>query len=215
MRKWIALSLLAISFAYIESAVVVYLRAIYYPQGFTFPLALILQSHIIIELGRELATMILLLAAAWICDSRGWMRFAYFCFMFGAWDIFYYVWLKVFLNWPVSVFDWDVLFLFPLPWLGPVLSPVLVAISLVVSAIMIIRKIEKGKRFKPAFVDYLMALSGCGLILLTYMIDFEAMLHFKIPRPYHWEIFIIGLLLGWIAFLNTYFQLNLKGEAIK
>ncbi|MFH1062114.1 MAG: hypothetical protein V1747_04420 [Candidatus Omnitrophota bacterium] len=41
-------------------------------------------------------------------------RLAYFLTIFAVWDIFYYVWLKLLLGWPRSIFDWDILFLIPL-----------------------------------------------------------------------------------------------------
>ena len=45
-------------------------------------------------------------------------KFAFFLFLFGVWDIFYYIWLKVFLHWPASLLTWDVLFLIPVPWVA-------------------------------------------------------------------------------------------------
>ena len=35
-------------------------------------------------------------------------------------------------GWPRSLFDWDVLFLLPLPWWGPVLAPVSIAVLMIV-----------------------------------------------------------------------------------
>ena len=54
-------------------------------------------------------------------------EFAGFVVVFGVWDIFYYVFLRVLVTWPASLLDWDILFLIPLPWVGPVLAPVLIA----------------------------------------------------------------------------------------
>ena len=35
-------------------------------------------------------------------------------------------------GWPTSLFDWDILFLLPLPWWGPVLAPVCIAVLMIV-----------------------------------------------------------------------------------
>ena len=56
----------------------------------------------------------------------------YTAIAFGVWDIFYYVFLKIIYDWPKSLFDWDILFLLPLPWWGPVLAPVCIAALMIV-----------------------------------------------------------------------------------
>ena len=83
--------LFAIAFAFVESSVVVYLRAIYYPDGFTFPLRLIEQEHLFVEILREAATIIMLVAVGFLAGRTGWQRFGFFLICFGVWDIFYYV----------------------------------------------------------------------------------------------------------------------------
>ena len=95
----------AVAMAYLEAAVVVYLRKLYYPDGFSFPLKLIPESIIFIEIGREVATLVMLSSIAWIMAKWRWERFGWFLFVFGIWDIFYYFWLKVLVNWPSSILD--------------------------------------------------------------------------------------------------------------
>ena len=48
--------------------------------------------------------------------------------MFGVWDLFYYAWLKVLIDWPQRWLEWDVLFLIPNVWLGPWICPALIAL---------------------------------------------------------------------------------------
>jgi hypothetical protein len=55
-------------------------------------------------------------------------RFAAFVFVFGLWDLFYYFWLKVYLDWPARWLEWDILFLIPWPWFGPWLAAALIAL---------------------------------------------------------------------------------------
>ena len=106
---WITIFGIAMGFA--EAAVVVYLRAIYYPEGFSFPLKILTDYKIMIEVLREIATLFMLLSVAFFAGRKFWERFAYFILPFGIWDIFYYIWLKVLIDWPSSMFDWDILFL--------------------------------------------------------------------------------------------------------
>src|SRR4029077_16671933 len=100
LLQW--LIIYAIAMAYVESAVVVYLRALYYPQGFAFPLAPLPPDIVAIEIGREAATLVILLGGAMLAGRERWERSLAFCVSFGVWDLFYYVWLWLLLGWPPS-----------------------------------------------------------------------------------------------------------------
>ena len=121
-KKLVWLALFAIAMAYFEAAVVVYLRELFYPDYFPFPLKFIPLNLLAIELFREAATLVMLTAVAVVVGKKFWERFGYMIILFGVWDIFYYVWLKVTIGWPVSLQDWDILFLIPIPWLKLSLS---------------------------------------------------------------------------------------------
>src|SRR6266511_3308216 len=130
MRAWRLLPWLiiyAVAMAYVESAVVVYLRALYFPQGFAFPLVPLPPDMLAIEIGREVATLVVLLGVAMLAGPERWDRLLVLGVIFGVWDLFYYVWLWVLLRWPPSPLTWDVLFLIPVPWTGPVLAPAVVS----------------------------------------------------------------------------------------
>jgi hypothetical protein len=142
----------AIAMGYLEAAVVVYLRELYYPEGFyiaekvKFPfikfgavneLKLFPKKIIITEIGRESATIIMLAGFAFAAGNTFATILAYFLILFGVWDIFYYVFLKIILNWPETFSTTDIFFLIPVPWIGPVwlpifLSGVLIAIGLII-----------------------------------------------------------------------------------
>lgn len=133
-NKIIQISIFSIAMAFLETAVVVYLRILYFPklhqQVLVEPNSLIL----ITELGRELSTIIMLYAAAFLCSENKAQRFGFFVYSFAIWDLFYYVFLKLLLNWPSSILDWDLLFLLPVPWIGPVLAPCITSISMIILA---------------------------------------------------------------------------------
>src|SRR5262249_11432284 len=117
-RRLVWLVLYAVAMAYVEAAVVVYLRGIYYPQGFSFPIVIIPDSMAAIEVGREAATLIMLAGVSALAGADRWERFLFFSVAFGCWDIGYYLWLRLFIGWPLSLLTWDILFLIPVPWIG-------------------------------------------------------------------------------------------------
>ncbi len=135
----------AVGMAYVEAAVVVYLRLLYYPDGFHIEAALaqsVAPSNVLsIEIGREAATLVMLAAVAWLAAKRSWWeRLAYFVWTFAIWDILYYVWLYVLLRWPPDLMTLDVLFLIPRVWVAPVLLPVAVSGILMVLAAVILKR---------------------------------------------------------------------------
>jgi len=202
--KLLWLTVFAITMAFVESAIVVYLRAIYYPDGFRFPLKAITDYKIVIEVLREAATVSMLLSVAFLAGKNCWERFAYFMYSFGLWDIFYYVWLRVLLNWPASLFDWDILFLIPLPWISPVIAPVSISLLMIIFSILISRLIHQGRDFKPTLFSIILALSGIVLILYSFMYDVNATLHQQMPMPYHYDLLIAGNGLFIAAFVTAY-----------
>ncbi len=204
-RKRIAYAVLfAVAMGYFEAAVVVYLRQIFYPEGFSFPLKMISNHLLKVELGREFCTMIMLTVAAALAGRRFWERFGYFVIMFGVWDIFYYVWLKVTIGWPPSVFDWDILFLIPLPWIGPVIAPALISAVMIITGILIVRLYAQGRAFHPTIITWIFALIGTGAILYSFMRDTDAALHQQMPSPYLYSFLLMGLICYAIAFWHSY-----------
>jgi hypothetical protein len=114
-KRILTVFLFSIAMAYLESAVVVYLREIFYPEGFIFPIKLITDKISLIEIGREAATIIMLATIALLSSRMKQEKFYFFLLAFGVWDIFYYFWLKVFINWPQTLLTDDLLFLIPIP----------------------------------------------------------------------------------------------------
>jgi hypothetical protein len=143
----------AAAMGYLEAAVVVYLRELYYPSGFhiskkvKFPfikfgvvteLSPFSKKIILTELGRELSTVIMLISFAWLVGSSLSSRIAYFLLAFGVWDIFYYIFLKLILNWPEKWNTTDVFFLIPAPWIGPVWLPILCSVMIIIISLLIL-----------------------------------------------------------------------------
>ena len=198
-RRLIWLTTYTVAMAYLESAVVVYMRALYYPDGFSLPLVL-LEPHIaIIEVGREVATLVMLLGVTALMSADRWEWFLVFCFSFGIWDIFYYIWLWVFLRWPPSLLTWDILFLIPVPWIGPVLAPVLVSGALVAGSLLFLRFKMQGIPIRFPARLWTLAVLGGLLVLASFMLDFQIVLRQMEPPPFRWGLFIAGLTMSVVA----------------
>lgn len=132
-RTVVWLTVYAIAMANVEAVVVVYLRSIYYPGDplTIFPLSPLSERDLLVEVGRELATLSMILGVAALAATRPVGIVAAFAYVFGVWDIFYYVWLKIMIGWPATWLEWDLLFLIPWPWLGPWIAAALVALLFV------------------------------------------------------------------------------------
>ena len=199
-RSFIALTVLAVSFGYIEGAIVVYLREIVYPQGFSFPLAPISRRLLEVEMAREAATLLLLLAPAWLAAPEPIRRFGAFAFLFGLWDLVYYGTLKLALDWPSSIFDWDILFLLPIPWVGPVLSPMLVALALVVvGATLYILPADRRPRMSR--LDWWVEIVAGAIVLVAFLWNGPLALRAEVPTAFPWTVYLIGYLGGWAWFI--------------
>jgi len=129
-RILIWLTLFALAMAYVEAALVVHLRQLYYADNLLaiFPLRLLSHSDLVIELIREAATILMLVAVAFLTERDIGRRFAAFVYAFGIWDLAYYGCLKLLIDWPQTWLEWDVLFLLPWPWFGPWLTPAVIAL---------------------------------------------------------------------------------------
>jgi len=134
--RLLCLAMFSIAMAFVESAVVSYLRGLFYPEGFSVPLKPLPVFYYGTEVFREAATIIMLGIVAIVSARKGWWdRVAYFIFCFGIWDIFYYVWLYVLVRWPQSLLTTDILFLIPVPWVAPVIVPVAVSVVMIAAAL--------------------------------------------------------------------------------
>jgi len=164
--------LFAIAMGFLESVVVIYLRTIYYPEGFAFPLKLIGQKIALTEILREAATLVMLIFISMIATKKWVERFAFFLLAFAVWDVFYYIFLKLLLNWPLSWFTWDILFLIPFLWAGPVAAPVINSITMIMLAILIFWSTDKPVMADFYVSEWLLLLFGSLLTIFTYVLPY-------------------------------------------
>ncbi len=173
LSKTLWILIFAVAMGYLESAVVVYLREIYYPEGFNFPLKAMSQDVTVTELYREAATLIMILAISILAAELWLYRFAWFLVVFSVWDITYYVFLKVLLGWPESLFTTDILFLLPSIWTGPVIAPVINSLTMILVAAVILKSRSRSlPLIRLSGVIWSLLLIGSLIVLIAYMKDF-------------------------------------------
>lgn len=185
------------AFGVIEASVVVYLRRILYPGGFTFPLADFSltdmgRSILLVEVAREAATLILLASAAWLAGFNLRRRLAWFLFFFGVWDIVFYAWLRICLGWPGTLLDWDLLFLIPAPWAGPVLAPILVSLGIIGLAVYILARDHKGRPVSPSPANVLLAFTATLTIVLSFILAGRSIARSDFIAGFSWPLFVSG-----------------------
>lgn len=222
-RKFYLLGIFGIAMGALEAIVVVYLRQMYYPLGFDFPLTFLSPQMTSVEWLREAATIIMLVYIGMIAGRNSLQRFAYFLYTFAIWDIFYYAWLKLLLDWPSSFFTWDILFLIPVPWIGPMLAPIICSLTMILFSGMIIYLQERGPLFKIKWYEWSLIITGMLIILVTFVWDYSKIMindgllsKFWIltndqqllknilnyhPVFYNWTVFIMGEILMLGAFI--------------
>jgi len=228
--RFVWLAVFAVAMGFLEGIVVIYLRELYYPDGFDFPLKLMPPELVTIEWIREITTLIMLAAVGIIAGRNNLQRIMYFLFAFGVWDIFYYVALKLLIGWPASLLTWDILFLIPVSWLGPVLAPVICSFTMIAMAVLITGKQEKGSVIDSRPFDWILITGGAAIILFTFMADYLKliidsglfgsknttdaggqllnMITNYVPRTYRWFLFIIGEMIIIASTLKILIQTN-------
>jgi hypothetical protein len=209
LKRTLWLIVFSIAMGFLETAVVIYLRLLYYPQGFGFPLVILSPDVGIVEILREAATVIMLLGVGILAGTTPRQRLAYFIMAFAIWDLCYYVFLKVFLDWPESFFTWDILFLIPAPWVGPVLSPVLVCFAMLVFSFLLLRNEYRGVATRIGIQNWTLILLGCLVIVTAWMWDYVSysgrisdtpdkameVLATYVPQQFNWWLFSVGEIL--------------------
>ncbi len=191
-KKMAAIAIFSAALGFVEAAVVLYLRALYYPGGFSFPLKIMPVDVIKIEIGREISTIVILAIIGSVAGKTLLEKGCYFLYAFGIWDIFYYFWLKVILDWPPSLMTWDLLFLIPVPWVAPVLAPLIVALTLILMAAAAIYLQDRGMYIKIGKLDLMLFALAGSLIFVSFVLNLPRMAAQQLPVKYHWELLILG-----------------------
>lgn len=203
LQKWIGVSVFAVAMGYLEAAVVFYLRTMvgrmdpYQPD----PLPRFAGLGMA-ELWREAATLVMIMAVGAIAGKTWRGKVGYAFFVFGIWDITYYIFLRPLTGWPTSLANWDILFLLPLPWWGPVWAPVSIALLMILFGILATLLEQAEPPLWPGKLAVSAALFGILIALLVFMAD--AIFNLKygaetvrqtLPKQFQTTVFICAVLL--------------------
>jgi hypothetical protein len=176
-------AILAVAMAWVEAAVVLYLRVL---VDRLQPYQMDPLPHFGglggAEIIREAATLAMLLSAGWLAGTNARTRLAYGAFAFGVWDIFYYV------------------FLIPIPWWGPVIAPVAISLLLMGGGMLVVLL---DRRVRPACLSGWMwapALAGIGLVFYVFVAETLSAAGRGLPRAYE----VLPVHFNWMAFLIGY-----------
>jgi hypothetical protein len=220
-RRLVILTLFGIVFGYVEAAAVVYIRAVFGPlhqrrfpdrdRDDLFPLFTIEQwsqegpptTTPQMEVGRELGTILIVALVAWGVSRNAGAWFASFVLAFGAWDIFYYLWLRLLIGWPRSLFDWDLVFAAPLPWVAPVLAPLVVAAIMVITGGVFLACDATERPIRPRWPHWFAVLAGGLIGMAAFWWDARSMLNNGIPEWFNWPLLLTGLALGLVGFVHA------------
>lgn len=225
---WI--SLFSMAMAFLESSVVVYLREIFYPDGFSFPLSPFSGHLAVTEIIREFSTLVMLATISIIAGRTFSRSFAFFLYCFAVWDIFYYLFLKLLIGWPATLIEWDILFLLPVTWTGPVLSPLIVCIVMLGLSFVILHYSERGVVTKIKPMEWYILIAGAVVVIIAFTWDYSGYILEKyslsdiwniprdssvleyaygyIPRKFNWWLFTAGNLVIVSAIVLIYRRLR-------
>lgn len=228
-NKLIIITVFAIAMALFESAVVIYLREIMYPDGFKFPLAPIHPHLVLTELLREASTLVMLTCIGLLAAKTFSQRFAWFVYSFAIWDIFYYVFLWLLLGWPESLMTWDVLFLIPATWTGPVITPLIITVLMILLSLAILIPGAKGTNTRLRPIEWSGLIAGSVIVVIAFITDYmkhmlasfslgellqisdprlmEAAQEY-VPEKFPWLLFLAGVLVILVTTMAINRRLN-------
>jgi hypothetical protein len=201
--RWLVVVVFAMGMAWVESASVFYLRTmtdrIEPYQENPLPIHGVLGQ---VELVREAATLVMLLTVGMLAGRTWHKRLGYTAIAFGVWDILYYVFLRLICGWPNSLLDWDILFLLPLPWWGPVLAPVSIALLMIVWGTFATQSADRSPATSLTWTVWGLNGLGMALALYVFMADSLRTAHqgldvtrHVLPGTFNWPAFWVALTL--------------------
>jgi hypothetical protein len=202
-QRWLLVVVFAIGMAWVEAASVYYLRAMIDRidpyQDNPLPIRGVLGP---VELVREAATLVMLLTVGMLAARPWHKRLGYTAIAFGVWDIFYYAFLRMICDWPKSLFDWDILFLLPLPWWGPVLAPVCIAVLMIVWGTLASQSTDRSDATSLTWTSWSLNYVGIALALYVFMADSLHTVYqgvgvtaHVLPTTFNWAGFCVALML--------------------
>lgn len=201
----------AVAAAFMQAAAVIYLRELFYPEGFALSSQAVPVSYVRIEVMRELCACGASVVVAVLAGRGVWEIVGWFLTISGIGDVFYYIWLKAAVGWPESLFTWDVLSLIPVPWVGPVIAPIAIGVFMIVIGALITILHARGYRFRPTGLAWAAAALATVVVLLSFWSHADTTLETVSPGSYPYWMLLLGLALYLVGFWHTW-HASTRGE---
>lgn len=208
---YVCLWVLALAFGWIEAAVVIYLRELYLQDislygasglsGLQVTLVSPPTEFLPLEVVREVCTMLLLGAVAWLAGRRLVDRAGAFLLSFGVWDLTYYAVLWLIVGWPESLRTWDILFLIPLPWVAPVWAPMTAAAIFVLAGSYVFWTPARQRSYR--WTDIAMITASAVVVIAAFLWESQAAIDHRLPERFPLPLFWVGVGLGTAWFLRV------------
>jgi hypothetical protein len=194
----------AIAMGWLEAVVVVYLRAAI-EAGVVEPALdpATFGTFEAVEIARELATLVMIAAVGWLAGRSALERLGWAAVVFGVWDLVYYAGLWLAIGWPPAIDTWDLLFLVPAPWVGPVWAPVGVSVALVACGLAAVWRLRRGLVVEVRPVEAAAALAGGVLVVVSLLVDAERVIAGDTAPWTGWPIWLAGMALASIAAIRA------------
>ena len=187
---------------WLEAVVVVYLRtAIGLNPAVVIPAQdpATVGTFEMVEIARELATLVMIATVGWLAGRSGLERLAWAAVVFGIWDIVYYAGLRLILGWPPAFDSWDVLFLVPAAWVGPIWAPIAVSAALIGYGLAAARRLRSGGSIALTGWHAVAAVAGGVLVVISFLVDADRVLRGEPIAWTGWPIFVAGMALAMVA----------------
>jgi hypothetical protein len=203
--SYAALCIFATAFGWTEASTVVYLRAltplpprlaaVQIPQ-------VLLTSFLSGELVREACTMLLLASVSWLAARRLRDFAGAFLLTFGLWDLVYYGVLRLLVGWPETLSSRDILFLIPVPWVGPVWAPMTGAAIFVAAGTFLFQTPDRDVRY--SVTDAAILLISATAVVASFLVPWDsATAQQYVPDAFRPWLYWAGLLAGAAWFIRV------------
>jgi len=134
---------------------------------------------------------------------------------FGTWDISFYLFLKLLLGWPPSLLTWDILFIIPVPWVGPVIAPVLVSTAMIATGIWHFKRETGGTPVRLGVWNWAGILAGAAIIILSFTLDANNVAAGGMPHSFRWPVFGVGMLVGVLGYVSAAARRERREKAVE
>jgi hypothetical protein len=191
----------AVTMGLFEGAVVVYLRRLWELGAIDVAAVTLSNRLILTEVIREAASLVMIASVAWLSGRRPLERLGYAAVIFGTWDLVFYAILRLLIGWPAGLLDWDVLFLIPRAWIGPVLAPVLVSVLLVAGGTFVALREGTGPGLRFGAGAWTGAGLGGAVVIASFLMPTAPRSATDEPTGFSWGVFLAGLVLASASFL--------------